>query len=327
MTNTSAPTQVLRRGSRGEGVVWLQQALADAGFDPGPADGIFGAGTEMAVKQFQSANGLGVDGIAGPNTYGALQSAQPTASDPTPTVPSADEPLLDETSTGETSTEERPSDISSGATPESGTSTDWTPVSGDDRIRYVMRRLVDEYGYPVNGAAGLVGNLWAESGVLPNRIEGSRPDTPMRAKDFSGATVDFTAEQIMNRVRASGQGPARPGVGLAQWTSPGRRAGLFAHTYMGVQSGANVLFDMDTQIDYLNHELQSSYSGVRAILTAAGVTVNDASDEVVYNFEIPGAVLDSGSKLPRSDSRVQEVFLRRRAYSERARQVHEGSTP
>ena len=42
------------------------------------------------------------------------------------------------------------------------------------RVLRVMELLVDRYGYPVNGAAGLVGNLIAESGVLPNRIEGSQ---------------------------------------------------------------------------------------------------------------------------------------------------------
>jgi peptidoglycan hydrolase-like protein with peptidoglycan-binding domain len=36
------------------------------------ADGIFGSGTDAAVKDFQSKNGLGVDGIVGPNTWGKL---------------------------------------------------------------------------------------------------------------------------------------------------------------------------------------------------------------------------------------------------------------
>ena len=55
------------------------------------------------------------------------------------------------------------------------------PAGEHARVLRVMHLLVHRYGFPVNGAAGIVGNLVAESGVLPNRIEGSRTATPMRA--------------------------------------------------------------------------------------------------------------------------------------------------
>ena len=57
---------VLRKGMRGEGVVAMQEALGIG------ADGIFGAGTERKLKEWQTANGLGADGIAGPATLGEL---------------------------------------------------------------------------------------------------------------------------------------------------------------------------------------------------------------------------------------------------------------
>jgi hypothetical protein len=50
----------------------IQQALSDAGFDPGKADGIFGNHTEAAVIAFQNANGLTPDGEVGPKTAAAL---------------------------------------------------------------------------------------------------------------------------------------------------------------------------------------------------------------------------------------------------------------
>ncbi len=68
----SEPT--LRRGSKGDAVARLQEALTAAGFDTGGADGTFGAGTEAAVKAFQTAHGLTSDGIAGAGTWGALGS-------------------------------------------------------------------------------------------------------------------------------------------------------------------------------------------------------------------------------------------------------------
>jgi peptidoglycan hydrolase-like protein with peptidoglycan-binding domain len=46
--------------------VWaLQRRLAGAGFAPGPIDGRYGPRTEQAVRSFQAAHGLGVNGIAG----------------------------------------------------------------------------------------------------------------------------------------------------------------------------------------------------------------------------------------------------------------------
>ena len=56
---------ILKRGLSGAPVKRLQQKL---GID---ADGAFGPGTEKAVKEFQKANSLTADGIAGPDTlYG-----------------------------------------------------------------------------------------------------------------------------------------------------------------------------------------------------------------------------------------------------------------
>lgn len=57
---------LLRRGSRGDTVRKLQEALKI------DADGIFGGGTEKAIRAFQEANGLKVDGMAGPETLGKL---------------------------------------------------------------------------------------------------------------------------------------------------------------------------------------------------------------------------------------------------------------
>ena len=57
---------ILKRGMAGAPVKRLQEKL---GID---ADGIFGGGTKQAVMDFQKANGLAVDGIAGPDTFTAM---------------------------------------------------------------------------------------------------------------------------------------------------------------------------------------------------------------------------------------------------------------
>lgn len=50
----------------------IQRRLLELGYAPGPIDGILGARSIAAVKSFQRANGLSVDGIAGPITRAAL---------------------------------------------------------------------------------------------------------------------------------------------------------------------------------------------------------------------------------------------------------------
>ena len=52
----------------------LQTALKQLGFDPRGVDGVFGAGTEAAVKDFQRSKGLTPDGLVGPGTMAALQA-------------------------------------------------------------------------------------------------------------------------------------------------------------------------------------------------------------------------------------------------------------
>lgn len=58
----------------GPNVVKLQSTLQVLGYDVGPdgADGEFGENTEAAVREFQTANGIEIDGIVGPETWGAM---------------------------------------------------------------------------------------------------------------------------------------------------------------------------------------------------------------------------------------------------------------
>jgi N-acetyl-anhydromuramyl-L-alanine amidase AmpD len=73
---------LLRRGSRGAQVVQLQSALGLLGHDPGPADGIFGPRTAAAIRSFQRAAGLVVDGIVGPASWAEILRRHPDRSQP-----------------------------------------------------------------------------------------------------------------------------------------------------------------------------------------------------------------------------------------------------
>jgi peptidoglycan hydrolase-like protein with peptidoglycan-binding domain len=74
----------LERGAESAQVGSVQRQLRAAGFNPGPTDNKFGPRTEAAVRRFQEAHGLKVDGIVGPRTRAALAAAnEPGAQRPT----------------------------------------------------------------------------------------------------------------------------------------------------------------------------------------------------------------------------------------------------
>jgi hypothetical protein len=63
---------VLRKGSRGAEVKDLQQRLTKLGYSTNGIDGVFGQGTDSAVRKFQKAKKLTADGIVGAATKRAL---------------------------------------------------------------------------------------------------------------------------------------------------------------------------------------------------------------------------------------------------------------
>lgn len=64
--------RTVKNGSSGQEVRMLQEKLKQAGFDPGPVDGVFGPKTQAAVQDFQRKKELEADGIVGPKTWGRL---------------------------------------------------------------------------------------------------------------------------------------------------------------------------------------------------------------------------------------------------------------
>jgi hypothetical protein len=60
------------RGSTGPEVQRIQKRLKELGLYVGPADGVFGGGTESSVKVFQSREGLTADGVVGARTWQTL---------------------------------------------------------------------------------------------------------------------------------------------------------------------------------------------------------------------------------------------------------------
>ncbi|NQE36822.1 peptidoglycan-binding domain-containing protein [Microcoleus asticus] len=66
------PPTLLNKGAVGSKVKTLQVRLEIQGYDPGPIDGIFGARTATAVKNFQKFKGLTANGMVDETTWKAL---------------------------------------------------------------------------------------------------------------------------------------------------------------------------------------------------------------------------------------------------------------
>ena len=65
-----------QRGDDGEEVLAIQKRLVELNYTVGTLDGEFGSATEKAVKAFQAAQGLEVDGVVGSATYRALMNKE-----------------------------------------------------------------------------------------------------------------------------------------------------------------------------------------------------------------------------------------------------------
>jgi len=72
MTGPALKEPLLKRDAEGPVVRDLQESLKAHGFHPGPANGVFGAETESALKSFQGEEGIAADGVVGPETWRRL---------------------------------------------------------------------------------------------------------------------------------------------------------------------------------------------------------------------------------------------------------------
>lgn len=137
----------------------------------------------------------------------------------------------------------------------------------------IWGRLISA-GLTPEGAAGLLGNLQAESGLNPRNLQNSFEkklgftDESYTAAVDSGAYTSFVHDGA--------------GYGLAQWTYSSRKAALLAYA----KARGRPVGDLDTQVDYLLFELWSLFQPVWDKLRSTA-SVREASDCVLLKFERP----------------------------------------
>lgn len=130
------------------------------------------------------------------------------------------------------------------------------------------------------GAAGLMGNLYAESALRANNLQNSYERKLGYTDDTYTAAVD--SGSYTNFVRDSA------GYGLAQWTYWSRKQNLLNFA----KSVGTSIGDLEMQLGFLMKELSEGYKAVFNILKTA-TTVKEASDAVLVQFERPADQSDA----------------------------------
>lgn len=136
------------------------------------------------------------------------------------------------------------------------------------------------------GACGLIGNLEAESdGFYTNRVEYlCLKRLKENGKTYSDAsyTAAIDAGKISREEFLHPLQGKQYGYGAAQWTSPGRKAGLWN---LAKAKGVSIA-DEDMQIEFLLWELENNYQSVLKVLKSTA-SIREASDIVLKKFEAP----------------------------------------
>lgn len=143
----------------------------------------------------------------------------------------------------------------------------------NENALYIWKRLKTA-GMTDAGAAALMGNLQAESALIPTNLQNCyNQSLGLTDEQYTAAVDDGSYTNFVHDCA---------GYGLAQWTYWTRKQGLLDFA----RSAGKSIGDLDMQLDFLLHELKNSYAGVWEILCCAD-TIRTASDAVMCRFENP----------------------------------------
>lgn len=146
-------------------------------------------------------------------------------------------------------------------------------LSGANNAEKIWNRLISE-GFSECGAAGLMGNLYAESALNPKNLQNTYEKKLGYTDDAYTAAVDNGS--YGNFVKDSA------GYGLAQWTYWSRKQNMLNFA----RAAGKSIGDLEMQLDFLCQELWESYRAVYSALKTS-TSVRAASDSVLTKFERP----------------------------------------
>lgn len=138
------------------------------------------------------------------------------------------------------------------------------------------------------GTAALMGNLYAESGLYPDRVQGDIP--------YSSYSQTYTANVdngTISKMDFAHNAPNGGGYGLAQWTYYTRKIALYDFWKNGNYPSIG---SVELACDFLIFELKNSFVGVWEALANA-TSIRAASDVVLHDFENPADQSESVEEL------------------------------
>ena len=143
------------------------------------------------------------------------------------------------------------------------------------------------------GAAGLMGNLYAESGLRPTNLQNSYETRFGLTDSTYTAAVDEGKYRYGSYSTAAGSfAHDNAGYGLAQWTYWSRKQAL----YKAAKARGTSIGDLETQLSYLISELKTGFPAVYKALGVATL-VKESSDIVMTRFERPANQSDTAKNL------------------------------
>lgn len=158
-------------------------------------------------------------------------------------------------------------------------------------------------GCTIYGACGAMGNIYAESGANPRNLENLCEKRLNYKYTDDTYTTAVDSGEISRDLFLHPLGDSRQyGYGFCQWTSAGRKAGL----YDLVKSKGVSIGDPDTQVEFMLKELQQSYKSVLQVLKTA-TSVQEASDIFLVKFEVPA---NTGSEVKKTRASYGEQYLK-----------------
>ena len=153
----------------------------------------------------------------------------------------------------------------------------------------IWNELVSFFGNEI-GAAAMMANLYGESGCTPWRCQGwygfSAEVVQGCANYYTQVNNGtITREQFAKYGWSKNQTidttGKRDGYGLAQWTTQGRKEGLYDS-----RSGGQGIEELGVQLNWLETELNTSYTSTRDVCINA-TDLDYATDYVLDHFEVP----------------------------------------
>ena len=158
-------------------------------------------------------------------------------------------------------------------------------------------------GCTIYGACAAMGNIYAESGANPRNLENLCEKKLNYKYTDDTYTEAVDSGKITRALFLHPLGDSRQyGYGFCQWTSAGRKAGL----YDLVKSRGVSIGDAKAQTEYMLSELQKSYKSVWKVLQTA-TSVQEASDIFLVKFEAP---TNTGSAVKKARASYGEQYLK-----------------